>query len=292
MIIRLVLAFLLGYWLGGLPLLLVFCAIIVHQVVYELWAKPKGSTHPLLLLSWLSFNLPLRFLAGLVVVAGFQAALLPFIFLFVSFYFCSFGGMAVHWKMEARNYLEDIRPQGKYFQSKKGDLWQHVGLIAAILVGLPVISMPYITLPCNARLPFLSANPIHQCNALFVNLGWAWSSVLTIALIAISIAVSRALICLFKHIDVDQWITDVRNPFLFFLGIIMVLLLVILGSSLFIANVRAFDKALLLIIFVINNIYFLIFYHNLDYLKYVQSDLSADIKSAALKIYRYIFNIS
>src|SRR5260370_10938660 len=99
MYVRWSLAFLLSYLLGGLALLLVFFLITLHQAIYVLWAKPRSSKHPLMVLFTLSFNVSLRFLAGVVSIAGAQWSLTPFVLLFVLCYFYPVGVMALLWKL-------------------------------------------------------------------------------------------------------------------------------------------------------------------------------------------------
>lgn len=138
---RLLLALILGYFLGGVALVCVFLLIVCHQIVYNLWAKPHAirnkarGKHQLTILFVLSFNVFLRFLAGVVAIIGFQLYPLPIpiILLFGIFYFYSFGVLAAFWKIEADHYGTNWRPQSEYFQ-QRGVYCQHIGLILALLL--------------------------------------------------------------------------------------------------------------------------------------------------------------
>lgn len=139
MFIRLFLALILGYFLGGIPLLAVFLLIALHQVVYVLWAKPRGGKHPVIILFVLSLNVSLRFISGVVAVVGFSLSniFIPIILLFAIFYFYSFGGLAAFWKMEAKDCEEKKekypRLQSEYYLTQ-GVYYQHTGLLIALLL--------------------------------------------------------------------------------------------------------------------------------------------------------------
>lgn len=213
MIVRWMLALVLGYLLGGINLLIVFLLISFHQAVYVLWAKPRSAKHPKSrrqhreLLFVLSFNLSLRFLAGVVAVVGSQWSLSPFVLFFVLFYFCSLGSLAAFWKMEADYQKQEHekdkdkplypRPQSEYYLNR-GEFWQHVGLVAAVLFGSFMVIVQFIALRCNTKLPALDVL-YGQCrgNAIsYQDLG-IWSVLLILGLIATFMLVTTLLISLF-----------------------------------------------------------------------------------------------
>lgn len=165
--IRLLAALILGSLLGGFALLSVFLFICLHQIIYVLWAKPRSARNSNSkreqreLLFFLSFNTSLRFLAGVVSVAGLNWALSPYILFYVLCYFCSFGALAAFWKMEAQHYekeREQFRSQSHYYLSN-GHFWQYVGLLAAVLVGICMIIFQVLALSCD---PIIS-NFYSQC---------------------------------------------------------------------------------------------------------------------------------
>ena len=139
---RLLLAFILGYFLGGMALVSVFLLICLHQIVYVLWAKPRGKEHPIALLCILSFNVSLRFLAGVTSIIGFNwffipNPLQPIILLLGIFYCYSFGVLAAFWKMEAEDCKKNKplgpRPQSLYYLNR-GIYYQHIGLLVALVL--------------------------------------------------------------------------------------------------------------------------------------------------------------
>jgi GNAT superfamily N-acetyltransferase len=164
LVLRLVAALFLGYLLGGWALFIVFLLICLHQVIYELWIKPRSARVPQNrrveknriaqrdMLFFLSLSVPLRFLAGVVAVTGSKWAYAPYILCYVLFYFCSFGALAAFWKMEAQYYRKKSQPkqfrsQSLYFL-KKGRFWQYVGLLAAVLVSTSMVVIQVLALYC------------------------------------------------------------------------------------------------------------------------------------------------
>jgi len=146
-ILRWTLAFILGYLLGGWQLLALFGFVSIHQILYVFWGKPSAENHPLRLLFLLSFNIPPRFIAGVMAVAGTSWVTIPILVLSAIFHFFSFGFMAAYWKMEAvyidNNPQLDLseRPQSKFFL-KVGDRWQRHGFISAVISSL-ILLMSY-----------------------------------------------------------------------------------------------------------------------------------------------------
>ena len=198
MLVRWVLAFFLGYAVGGLALLLLFMVISLHQVLYELWAKPHAGKHPLVALFVLSFNVALRFLAGALAIVGSHWTFSPLIFVFVAFYFASLGGMANIWKLEGEHLLQTrgdaeahrIKPQSNYFVSRMvrnkkgieketghGIFWQHVGLTGAVVFSL-VIPAIHINV-CTQTIPFISplyGTCVGETGVNYVELG-SWPTI-------------------------------------------------------------------------------------------------------------------
>jgi 4-hydroxybenzoate polyprenyltransferase len=154
--LRLFAALLLGYILGGFALVIVFLLICLHQMIYVLWSKPRSARdlnnkrEQRELLFFLSFSVPLRFLAGVVAVTGSGWALSPYILFYALFYFCSFGALAAFWKIEAKYYEkkpEQFRSQSQYFLDN-GRFWQFVGLLTAVLVSTSMVVIQALALFC------------------------------------------------------------------------------------------------------------------------------------------------
>jgi len=81
----------LGYLIGGVSLLILFLLISLHQILYELWGKPRGDKLPKGLLIFISFSTVFRFVAGILAIEGSYWSYTPFLLLIVVFYFYSFG---------------------------------------------------------------------------------------------------------------------------------------------------------------------------------------------------------
>ncbi len=221
MIMRWLLALLLGYVLGGLALLLVFLIITLHQGVYTLWAKPRAAKHKivkgpldqyqLILLFLVSFNFPLRFLAGSVALLGFQWFQAPFVLLFVLFYFSSVGGMAALWAAEAKERKQRFdkgddaykhiidRSQGAYFL-KYGGLWQRLGLIAAVLVAALLVVLQFLAVSYPQTLPMLRDwwySPVFGARD---SLDFSWLSGLILGILGVVVACALITILLLSRI--------------------------------------------------------------------------------------------
>lgn len=217
MIIRWLLALLLGYILGGLALLLVFLIITLHQGIYTLWAKPRSAKHKtvkgafdqyqLILLFLVSFNFPLRFLAGSVALVGFQWFQAPFVLLFVLFYFSSVGGMAALWAAEAKERKQRFdkgndaykniidRSQGAYFL-KYGGFWQLLGLVTAILIAALLVVLQFLAVSYAETFPMMRdwlSSPVY--GALdSINFSWLSGLILGILGLVVTCALITILI--------------------------------------------------------------------------------------------------
>lgn len=135
MVIRWLLPFIFALLLHQWSLLGVYCFISIHQIVYTL-SKSKANKHPILILSLLAFNAPLRFFAGTLVITFSPWEYYYLFTTILVFYFCSFGVMSAIWRIEADyQYSSGVafsRPQGEYFLYN-GFYWQRIGFISGLL---------------------------------------------------------------------------------------------------------------------------------------------------------------
>ncbi len=291
MYVRWSLAFLLSYLLGGLALLLVFFLITLHQAIYVLWAKPRSSKHPLMVLFTLSFNVSLRFLAGVVSIAGAQWSLTPFVLLFVLCYFYPVGVMALLWKLEAE-YQRDthqniaVRPQSEFYLHH-GKFWQHVGLIAAVFVAGAIFLNHVISLSCNVRFSFLQTWYMH-CGignrfTNFVNIGSAISIILIVGLIMVFMLLAFLFVRLFEKMS-NLIVPGIRK-----IKGILVAVLVMINIPLFIMSIIKDDMSLLLLGFLVFSIALLFVYEGMTYLEYTFTNLKIRMPLIAKVIYAYLF---
>jgi len=206
--IRWTLAMILSAILGGATLFLSFLAITIHQTLYVLWAKPKASKYPLLSLTILSFNVPLRFVAGAIAVSGCAWTSAPLLLTVALLFFYTFGGMAALWKMEAE-YQEKtgkpvaIRPQSAYFLHK-GYKWQHIGLLGAITLSLTLILLQKTALTCphNALLTMWYATcSIRPGSLIYVN----YEPYSAVAIIIVGILVNMAVCFPLSYISITTF---------------------------------------------------------------------------------------
>ncbi len=277
LVVRLLTALIFGYILGNFALLSVFLLICLHQAFYVLWAKPrsardyKSDREQRELLFFLSFNSSLRFLAGIVSVAGSAWALSPYILFYTLFYFCSFGALAAFWKMEAKHYENDLaqyRPQSQYYLHN-GRFWQYVGLLAAVFVGASMVITQVLALSC---IPVISEF-YGGCTAKggvfhYVDYGLL-GILLVLILIVLFGGISWGLVYLFRPIgDTIAKLVKKVKPILtnlFFIGTVVVLLLLLplaLWNSVFL---------LFLGFFLLNAGYFFM-YEGMTYEQYTNTD--------------------
>jgi len=291
MYVRWSLAFLFSYLLGGFALLLVFFFITFHQAVYVLWAKPRSSKHPLIVLFTLSFNVSLRFLAGVVSIAGAQWSLTPFVLLFVLCYFYPVGVMALLWKIEAE-YQRDthqniaIRPQSEFYL-RHGEFWQHVGLIAAVVVAGAIFLNHVISLSCNTGFPYLQTWYL-RCGvesrlAYFDNIGPVISIILIVGLIIIFMLLAFLFVRLFEKMS-NLIVPGIRK-----IKGLLVAVLVMINIPLFILSIIKDDMALLLLGFLVFSIALLFVYEGMTYLEYTFTNLKIRMLLIAKVIYAYLF---
>jgi 4-hydroxybenzoate polyprenyltransferase len=265
MIVRLGVVALFVVWQGRGDLLLVFGLILLHQAVYLFWAKPRGSRHPLRMLLWLSFNNSLRFLAGIVAITGFQA-LLPFILMFIVFYFCSVGGLAAQWKMEAEYAGKDIRPQSKYF-FMKGEFWQHVGLVNAVLVTCFLFFVHPLSL-CHTWFALLHMTDTLHCSHGYLNLE-ALGIVVPLVLIGLFMVVGMAFVSLFQKSGlgnvISQGTRKIKGQALLLLGFVVIASGCMMLSSFFLAGIKPYNTFLLVFILLMINMMYMILYEGMTY---------------------------
>jgi hypothetical protein len=99
--LRLVLAFVLGYLIGGPVFFGLLLAIALHQAIYVLWVKPNTDRMFPIRLLFRSLSLPARFIAGALVWVEATWSYPLLLLLTLISYFYSLGGAAAHWKMDA-----------------------------------------------------------------------------------------------------------------------------------------------------------------------------------------------
>ncbi|GHP00899.1 hypothetical protein KSF_109460 [Reticulibacter mediterranei] len=264
MLARLVLAALFIVWQRRVDLLVVFSVIFLHQAVY-LWAKPRGATHPLGLLFWLSFNNSLRFFAGTVAIGGFQA-FLPLILMFVTCYFCSVGGLAAQWKMEAQDVGQNIRPQSAYF-AVRGEFWQQVGLLDAILVaGLLVLYCLFSLCEVQGALLYLT-DSLH-CSTTPPNRGLL-GGIVSLLLIGVFLFVDMTLIRHLQNTGISTFlarrIKQSKQQALLLCGGIICVSGGIILSSLFLAWMQPYAPFLLAVILLSMTMLYKILYEGMSY---------------------------
>lgn len=291
MLVRWFLALLCGYLLGGFALLLVFLLISFHQMIYSLWAKPRAARHPLLPLFIVSFNYPLRFLAGLVAVAGSQWSLSPFVLLLGSFYFYPLGGIALQWKIEAE-YQRDInqsiavRPQSEFYL-KNGSFWQYVGLVGAILISGLIVLIHLYSTSCNTTPSFLQRWYIEHCPVNgavnFVDLGLLNSVILTLGLIAIFMLITMSLVSLFSKTSIFA-VLDIRK----IKGWVILILFLIYVAVLYVSIVWG-NLSFLLLDFLILSVLLLIVYEGMTYPQYKFINLQERFPLVLVAWYAYLF---
>jgi len=291
MYVRWILALLLGYLLGGFALLMVFLLISFHQALYILWAKPRAARYPLLVLFIISFNISLRFLAGVVSVIGSQWSLSPFVLLFVLFYFYSFGVMALQWKIEAeyqrdKNQNIAIRPQSEFYLSH-GRFWQHVGLVAAVLFAGFILLIHIISLSCGTTLFFLQ-DWYGQCSSdvgviQYVNLGLENSIVLIFGFITAFLLITFLFVLLFQKVGnlIAIGIKKIKG--------VLVAILAAINISLFFTFVIGKDISLLNWNFLVFSILLLIAFEGMTYLEYTFTNLKNRIPWIKGALYSYLF---
>ena len=189
---RWIVAFVLAYLLGGRALALVFGLILIHQAIYSLIGKRNGAWMPVPLLFLIAPNIALRMLAGMVLVVGSHWTPAPLTFLLLLFYLNSFGVMSAYWKMKLQHYRNSNKPmhrlQSLYFL-QHGERWQHVGLIAAALVGLLLVVTQIVAEPCNNSLGSSAAWYGHCTGTgsfIYTELDWKAA---VLALVALSMIV-------------------------------------------------------------------------------------------------------
>jgi hypothetical protein len=234
--LRWILAMVLGYALGGLPLTLGFLAISLHQMIYVIWAKPKAQDHPVLVLFTVSFNIALRMLVGVIAVSGEMWPAVLTVILFIALYFQSFGGMSTQWRLEAEytrkpDGTSSIRPQSNYFM-RYGYAIQRYGLILAVIISAAPLIQSYIVDLCGFSLFPASSS---WCNAQ----RWLSNPQLGAveALLAISIPICLLAALAPKHRDesrrnpisrllikIVRRIRGVFGPLLFIAGFVLILL--------------------------------------------------------------------
>jgi 4-hydroxybenzoate polyprenyltransferase len=201
-IVRVGLSFLFGYLLGGWPLLVLFLAIFLVQAMYELWGKPQGKKHPLVLVFLISFSTPLRFLVGAMAVVGSRWTWAPLIFALVLCYFWQFGRIAAFWHLEAKHYKDTkppIRLQSPYYLHR-GEHWQHIGLLAAILAATFLVAVQSVPWSCQVSVPVFEglykSCPAVSGSASYIEFGFLKALVLVGLLITLTTLISLALVTL------------------------------------------------------------------------------------------------
>jgi hypothetical protein len=297
MLVRWMLAFGFGYLLGGVPLLLVFLIISLHQVIYTLWAKPESRKKPhnhrrhIVLLLVLSFNFPLRFLAGVIAVVGPQWLLPPFILLFVSFYLCAVGVLALQWKLEAQHQQDlhqnvAVRPQSEFYL-QRGEHWQHVGLVGAILITSLLVLIHFISKSCNTGLSLLqqwygSCNPNNGIMT-YADKGFLYNITLIFALITLSILLAAFILRLLRKLEgfIIKALVKVKT--------VLVILLSIISISAFLFSVMLNNVSILFLGFLIFNMLLLVMYERMTYLQYTLVNLRKRLPWIFMAWHAYLF---
>jgi len=288
--IRWTLALVLGLILGGTPLLFVFGLILLHQAIYEFWAKAQGQKHPLVPMFTVAFNFSLRFLTGVVVVVGSDWNHSIFILMFIGFYFASLGFISTMWKMEAAYVIERklpqyIRPQNQYFHVH-GARWQHIGLLSTSLTIFGVMILEFFSHTHTSPLisGFFGSFSPASGKFIYVEYPYIKATLIMIALIIGGVLMARLLISTLRWILVPakKLILKMQIP----LGIILSLIFVIVFMH---ALIQQSSFLLLTSMFLLNTVLFVSFeemkYPEIDFKQYLRA-----IDTFNRKTYRDLFS--
>jgi hypothetical protein len=246
MLLRGALAFVLGYLLGGPSMLLVFVVIIIHQILYMFFFKPRDNRYPLLSFFFMALNIPLRFWAGVVAVTGSNWTDPNLALYFVIFYFLSLGTLASMWNIDAeykkmKSTLEKESRHGYFYD--RGKPWSDRGLYSLLVVTLFVFYNPTLLtgLYDNIRRLFIQSNAV--------------SGLLTVAFILVVIAATIIpVIILYRFLNpIVRLLQQITRKIRAILSPVVTIALIISAVSFF-CEMYSERLALVMLVFTVNTI--------------------------------------
>jgi hypothetical protein len=297
MAIRWIAAFVLGYLLGGIILVILYLFISLHQAVYVLWGKQKAP--PLQLLCIISANLFPRFLGGVVAVNATIWHGLSFILiciLSILTYLISFGTLALFWRIEKEDLIEKDRletpndnmprPQSGFFL-RNGERWQHRGFLAAVILSGLTLSIYIVLQNCNIGLLHLQSitglcsvvnNFVHKNEYSKPTL-----LLVSVFLLALSLICSRFVVWSFSRFrfqikDVVVATKKIATPVLISAYHVVLILAMVWKSSL-----------LLLIGFSLMSITFLVWFEDMTYDEFSGDALRRKLPIILGEMYAFLF---
>ncbi len=166
-VLRILAALALGYFLAGRGYLLLILAFSVYEIIHLLLIQLVQGRLPFLGLVWQAASLPLYFAAGVLVWGGPTWDFSPYVMLAVTVFFISLALAAAGRRRQARALEAQGQLYDDYFtpQGGHGEFWRLVGLWAAFLAAAAQFTAQFMAERCMIPPDSLLAMGYAVCKA-------------------------------------------------------------------------------------------------------------------------------